>query len=205
MPDDVGGEPFPDDWEPDGDRGGADQDFASVVFDEDFVRSAKIHEPTAAERTRAAAQARAEAEEARAMARGPAAVDDGCDSYDGYLDRYGYGYGPDGQPYGFGPDYAYGYGYGYGPYGAHGGVLRPYRGRARWHRPVAWLLAVVMGVGMVALAFTAVYRGASDDRREQSPPPPASTGVGAGVGEGRSGPGAVSGGSLGGPPVVLAP
>ncbi|MEV8108097.1 hypothetical protein AB0Q97_38395, partial [Streptomyces sp. NPDC088135] len=62
MPDDVGGRPFPDGWEPDDDRGGADEDFASVVFDEDFVRAAEIHEPTAVERLLAAAQARAEAE-----------------------------------------------------------------------------------------------------------------------------------------------
>ncbi|MGW3628461.1 SCO2584 family spore wall biosynthesis protein, partial [Streptomyces sp. NPDC000880] len=57
MPDDVGGKPFPDGWEPDDDRGGADEDFASVVFDEDFVRAAEIHEPTAVERLLAAAQA----------------------------------------------------------------------------------------------------------------------------------------------------
>ncbi|MCB5164768.1 hypothetical protein LG634_07960 [Streptomyces bambusae] len=202
MPDDVGGKPFPDDWEPDDDRGGADQDFASVVFDEAFVRGARIHEPTADERVRAAAQARAEAEEARAVAGGRAAADEGPEGYDGYLDRYGYGYGPDGEPYGFGPDFAYGYGYGYGPYGAYGGSLRPYRGRARWHRPVAWMLAVVMGVGMVALAFTAVYRGASDDRRDQAPLP-ATTGIGTGPGnppesgKARGGPG--------GPPVVTAP
>ena len=58
-----------------------------------------------------------------------------------------------------------------GPYGRYGGVLRPYRGRARWHRPVAWLLAVVMGIGMVALAFSAVYRGASSEPRRQGPAP----------------------------------
>ncbi len=34
-----------------------------------------------------------------------------------------------------------------------------------------------MGIGMVALAFTAVYRGASSGNREQVPPPGASTGV----------------------------
>jgi hypothetical protein len=183
VPDDVGGKPFPDDWEPDDDRGGADQDFASVVFDEDFVRSAEIHEPTAAERVLAAAQARAQAEEARAVAAARAADDEfleAHDSYDGYLDRYGYGYGPDGDPYGFGPEYAHGYPYGgHGPYGVYGGTLRPYRGRARWLRPVAWMLAVVMGVGMVALAFSAVYRSATRDEA----PPPATTGVGDGRAE----------------------
>ncbi|WP_069172763.1 SCO2584 family spore wall biosynthesis protein [Streptomyces griseus] len=169
MPDDVGGRPFPDGWEPDDDRGGADEDFASVVFDEDFVRSAEIHEPTAVERLLEAAQARAEAEASRARS-GGAAMDD---------DLYDADYGPDGaygrdrgsgssydldEPYGDvdGPD---------GPYGRHGGALRPYRGTARWHRPVAWLLAVLMGIGMVALAFNAVYRGGAASRQEQVPSP----------------------------------
>ncbi|MBK6033475.1 hypothetical protein JHN57_34075, partial [Streptomyces sp. MBT59] len=80
MPDDVGGKPFPDGWEPDDDRGGADEDFASVVFDEDFVRSAPVHEPTAVERLLAAAEARAEADAARA--RRTRRADD---------DEYGYG------------------------------------------------------------------------------------------------------------------
>ncbi|MGW3802578.1 SCO2584 family spore wall biosynthesis protein, partial [Streptomyces clavifer] len=70
MPDDVGGRPFPDGGEPDDDRGGADEDFAAVVFDEDFVQSAEMHEPTAVERLLAAAQARAEAEAGRARAGG---------------------------------------------------------------------------------------------------------------------------------------
>ncbi|MFE7426606.1 MULTISPECIES: SCO2584 family spore wall biosynthesis protein [unclassified Streptomyces] len=165
MPDDVGGRPFPDGWEPDDDRGGADEDFASVVFDEDFVRAAEIHEPTAVERLLAAAQARAEAEASRSRA-GGGPLDD---------DFSGEGYGQDG-PYG-------GEGVSYdpldpdgGPYGRHGGALRPYRGSARWHRPVAWILAVLMGIGMVALAFGAVYRNASGNR--QNPvPPPATTGV----------------------------
>ncbi|MFI2782833.1 SCO2584 family spore wall biosynthesis protein [Streptomyces sp. ALB3] len=169
MPDDVGGRPFPDGGEPDDDRGGADETFASVVFDEDFVRSAEIHEPTAVERLLAAAQARAEAEASRARS-GGGALDD---------DHYDDGYGPDGaysreRAFGdFGdaddPDGAYEDED--GPYGRHGGSLRPYRGSARWHRPVAWLLAVLMGIGMVALAFSAVYRGAERDRQNRVPQP----------------------------------
>ncbi|MEV7108232.1 hypothetical protein [Streptomyces atroolivaceus] len=169
MPDDVGGRPFPDGWEPDDDRGGADDDFASVVFDEDFVRSAEVHEPTAVERLLAAAQARAEAEATRARS-GGGSLDD---------DHYDDGHGPDGA---YGRETAFGdfydpddpdgaYDDEHGPYGRHGGSLRPYRGAARWHRPVAWLLALLMGIGMVALAFTAVYRGASDDRQDQVPLP----------------------------------
>ncbi|MCM2576033.1 SCO2584 family spore wall biosynthesis protein [Streptomyces meridianus] len=156
MPDDVGGRPFPDGDEPDShSRGAADEEFASVVFDEAFVRSARIHEPTAAERSLQAAQARAEADAVGALsAPGPAE-----DEYPEELlppDIHGYG----------DPGYAAD-----GPYGPYGGALRPYRERIRWHRPVAWLLAVVMGIGMVALAFTAVYRGATNSRQTPSPPP----------------------------------
>lgn len=168
MPEDVGGTPFPDGWEPDDDhdRGVSDEEFASVVFDEAFVRAAVVHEPTAVERLLAAAQARAEASEAEAARR----------SAHGRGERYEDGYGPD-DPTGFGHD----------PelddlddteilegrYGAPG----TYGKQVRWHRPVAWLLALVMGIGMVALAFAAVYRSASSGGRDHPVPPPASTGL----------------------------
>ncbi|MFD0021408.1 hypothetical protein [Streptomyces sp. NPDC058382] len=170
MPDDVGGRPFPNGWEPDDDRGGADKDFASVVFDEDFVRAAFFHEPSAVERLSAAAEARAEAEAHRARSGGGPLDDELYD--DGYGPGGGYGGESDydDRP---GPDGDY---YESGPYGPHGGALRPYRGAARWHRPVAWLLALVMGIGMVALAFSAVYRNTSGDRQDQVPPP-ATSGV----------------------------
>ncbi|MFD6419523.1 hypothetical protein [Streptomyces sp. NPDC060194] len=178
MPEDVGGGPFPDGREPDDDqdRGGSDDEFATVVFDEDFVRGAEIHEPSAVERLLAAAQARAEAEAARARHRlGPPDDDHHDDALDGYETYGGYGsrsaYGRELEPYDedaeardaesrrdAGPH----------PYGP----LRPYRSGGRWHRPVAWALAVIMGVGMVALAFSAVYRGApgGEDPRRVSPP-----------------------------------
>ncbi|MEV5261026.1 hypothetical protein [Streptomyces anulatus] len=161
MPDDVGGKPFPDGWEPDDDRGGADEDFASVVFDEDFVRSAPVHEPTAVERLLAAAEA-----DAARTRRSRRADDDAYDPYGGprdYHDPQDLDYDP---RHGIGDD-----DFAPGPYGRHGGSLRPYRNSARWHRPVAWLLALVMGIGMVSLAFTAVYRGASNNRQDQVPPP----------------------------------
>ncbi|MEU4027909.1 hypothetical protein [Streptomyces anulatus] len=161
MPDDVGGKPFPDGWEPDDDRGGADEDFASVVFDEDFVRSAPVHEPTAVERLLAAAEA-----DAARTRRSRRADDDAHDPYGGprdYHDPQDLDYDP---RHGIGDD-----DFAPGPYGRHGGSLRPYRNSARWHRPVAWLLALVMGIGMVSLAFTAVYRGASNNRQDQVPPP----------------------------------
>ncbi|MGC2997464.1 hypothetical protein ACPF8X_03415 [Streptomyces sp. G35A] len=158
VPEDVGGTPFPDGWEPDDDhdRGVSDEEFASVVFDEAFIRAAEVHEPTAVERLLAAAQARAEAEARRARTRGER-YDDG---YGGY--RGGSGFDePDDAPdlLDEGDDSP-------GPYGK----------QIRWHRPVAWMLALVMGIGMVALAFSAVYRGASSHRQDQVPPP-ASTGL----------------------------
>ncbi|MFD4994531.1 SCO2584 family spore wall biosynthesis protein [Streptomyces buecherae] len=192
MPDDVGGKPFPDGDEPDDHHHGAAElgptspsagegdAFASVVFDEDFVRSAEVHEPSAVERMLAAAQARAEAEATRGGRRG--ARDD---------DPYDEGYGPDGE-FGHDPDDPrhdgrYGYGHAgddpdadeeFGPYGEYGDAGRPYRGHAHWQRPVAWVLAVLMGIGVVAMAFTAVYRGASGGGNRQDPsPPPASSEV----------------------------
>ncbi|MGW0417471.1 SCO2584 family spore wall biosynthesis protein [Streptomyces sp. NPDC003015] len=162
MPEDVGGTPFPDGWEPDDDhdRGVSDEEFASVVFDEAFVQAAVVHEPTAVERLLAAARARAEASEAEARRARPRA------------ERYDDGYGPGG--FGHDPelddlddtDILE------GRYGAPG----TYGKQVRWHRPVAWMLALVMGIGMVALAFTAVYRGASSGSRDRVPPP-ASTGL----------------------------
>ncbi|MFH8404950.1 hypothetical protein ACH4FX_09250 [Streptomyces sp. NPDC018019] len=176
MPDDVGGKPFPDGEEPDEhshpSHGAADEDFASVVLDEDFVRSARFHEPTAVERMLAAARARAEADAARG---GPGyGADPDADDPDA----------PDGRPRSPGrrhwrgsadadPD-AYGP---YGPYGPYGGALRPYRSSVRWHRPVAWVLALIMGIGLVALAFSAVFRGASGGRTQNPAPPPATSGV----------------------------
>jgi hypothetical protein len=173
VPDDVGGKPFPDGEEPDehhhGSHGKADEEFASVAFDEDFVRSARFHEPSAVERLLAAAEARAEAEAARS---GPGFGRDGADGLDPDADDYD----AHGDFGGHGDYDGYGEHGEYGPYGPYGGALRPYRSSARWHRPVAWVLAVVMGIGLVALAFSAVYRGASG--RNQSPaPPPASSEV----------------------------
>ncbi|MEU1649762.1 hypothetical protein ACH46N_09660 [Streptomyces pristinaespiralis] len=174
MPDDVGGKPFQDGGDPEDsvDRGGADEDFATVVFDEDFVRAAKIHEPSAVERLLAAAEARAEADAARSGTRGHSPDDDLYDSRHapGHR-RRGYDH-DDEDDEDAGPDGDWS-----GPYGRHGGALRPYRGTARWHRPVAWLLALLMGIGMVALAFTAVYRGASNSNRQDPVPQPVRTGV----------------------------
>ncbi|WP_151773194.1 SCO2584 family spore wall biosynthesis protein [Streptomyces abyssomicinicus] len=202
MAEDVGGTPFPDGGGPDDDqnRGTPDDEFAPVVFDEDFVRAAPVHEPTAVERLVAAAQARAEASEAeaarRARAGGPRPEDDRHDEAPRPDDlglahdplTHGHLAGdptrpgdPGGHPAGHvartgqdpsgpGPrggdaaaDFAPGL------FGRPGGSVRP----GRWHRPVAWVLALVMGMGMVALAFTAVQRGAAGQTGQV--PPPVST------------------------------
>ncbi|MFJ9035834.1 hypothetical protein ACIRF8_04500 [Streptomyces sp. NPDC102406] len=174
VPEDVGGAPFPDGWEPedDQDRGGWDEEFASVVLDEDFVKAAEVHEPTAVERLLAAAQARAEAQEAesrRARTRRATDNTDNTDSTDDFYGDGGDGHGLGGVP-----------GFGRVPHDADGLYEEELErdGRAgqhsllvRWRRPVAWALALLMGVGMVALAFTAVYRGASSGRQERVPPP----------------------------------
>ncbi|MEU6240869.1 hypothetical protein [Streptomyces sp. NPDC047024] len=167
VPEDVGGTPFPDGWEPDDDhdRGATDDEFASVVFDEAFVQAATVHEPSAVERLLAAAQARAEAFEAEAR-RAHASAERYDEVYG--TEHSGFGHDADDDPH-------EGYAPGDGP-----GFLGPYGKQIRWHRPVAWVLAVVMGVGMVALAFAAVYRGASSGTRDRVPAP-ASSGLGSGA------------------------
>jgi hypothetical protein len=161
VPEDVGGTPFPDGWEPDDDHdhGVSDEEFASVVFDEAFVQAATVHEPTAVERLLAAAQARAEASEAearRARAR--------SERYDDRYDSEGTDLSQDRDDDELDDTYVLGDGHG------------PFARQVRWHRPVAWVLAVVMGIGMVALAFAAVYRGGSSGTRDRVPAP-AATGV----------------------------
>jgi len=175
MPEDVGGTPFPDGGQPDDDhdRGVSDEEFASVVFDEAFVKAAAFHEPTAVERLLAAAEARAEAEAESRRTRPRADRPDRAGRHDD-------GFGPadpradnlddlddldDPEVLGarYGAPASYGF---YGTYGK----------QVRWHRPVAWILALVMGIGMVALAFTAVYRGSSSGGGRQQAPP-ASTGA----------------------------
>ncbi|WP_443047386.1 SCO2584 family spore wall biosynthesis protein [Streptomyces sp. KMM 9044] len=171
MPEDVGGTPFSDGGEPDDDhdRGVPDEEFDSVVFDEAFIGAALVHEPTAVERLLAAARARAEASEAEAHRTRPKTerYDDGYHGYGGrgrYDRRRGDGFEDLDDDTGTPED----------DYGITG---RPYGRPVRWHRPVAWVLALVMGIGMVALAFSAVYRGSSADNRQDPVPPPASTGL----------------------------
>jgi hypothetical protein len=124
-----------------------DDEFASVVLDEDFVRSALFHEPTARERMLAVAEGPVLPPGAPGRHRRPATVPELDEDTAADTDEL----------------YAAGH---------------PYRGSTtRWHRPVAWALAVVMGIGVVALTFAAVYRGASGGR-QPGPLPPSSGTVG---------------------------
>ena len=118
-----------------------DDEFASVVLDEDFVRSALFHEPTARERSLAVAEGPAlpPGWPGRRRTESEAAPELHDASVLGSDDLYAAGH--------------------------------PYRGAGiRWHRPVAWALAVVMGIGVVALTFAAVYRGAGGGRTPNTPP-----------------------------------
>ncbi|OIV37748.1 hypothetical protein BIV57_09230 [Mangrovactinospora gilvigrisea] len=149
MPDDTGGPAFREGPE----HGGADGEFeqsdelAAVVFDDAFVHAAAVHEPTADERIAAAV-------EARMRERPPAG--------DRLLGDIGFAAPPDGPHAGH-----------HGAAGAHAGALgescaaceaelrHGARTAARNHRMVAWVLAVVMGLGVLALAVSAVYRSTS--------------------------------------------
>ncbi|GAB3111105.1 hypothetical protein GCM10027160_12050 [Streptomyces calidiresistens] len=204
MPEDPTGPPFPDGEGPDSpDHGAADEAFDALVLDEAFVAAARVHEPSAAERSLDAALERAEREAARERAEpfpdgDPLVYDhpfaDPADPGAAFPDP------------GFGHTYGYGYGLGHGIFpdagnrtpGA-GGVGRPAggSGRARsggtpdaagvgprppepparwpgrWQRPVACVLAVVMGLSVIAFALVSIDRGAGRGEPAGEPAPPA--------------------------------
>ncbi|MGW6919404.1 SCO2584 family spore wall biosynthesis protein [Kitasatospora sp. NPDC054939] len=161
MAEDVGGLPYPDG----ADHGGADDEFATVVFDDAFVRSAAVHEPTAKERQLAAAEARFE----------PEAVSPGW----GYDAHAGDGLPLELRPYPRGLDEDRHYPdpwsapdraarrsrwgrvgrWGRAGYDPERAARGRYVAQQRWHRPVAWVLAVIMGVSLVAVAVAAIYQG----------------------------------------------
>lgn len=194
------GQPFEDGEDPK-EHGRADDAFASVVFDEAFVRAAEIHEPTAAERMLAAAQARAERESEE-----PPPTEEAHDlglTSPGHF-RLGWGFSEaerqeslDEPRFGGHPDDSYDGNAGfrderdYREYAAY----QEFRdsedtpgyggGQVRWYRPVAWVLAVVMGVGVVAMAFASLHRGGSSAERDDPNPPPATSEVDKGLGDAR--------------------
>ncbi|MDH6110496.1 hypothetical protein P3T36_003534 [Kitasatospora sp. MAP12-15] len=159
MAEDVGGSPYSDG----ADHGGADDEFATVVFDEAFVRCAAVHEPSARERQLAAAEARLEPDTVPGWSLEPA----GPDGYDGLpLELRPH-------PSGLDDDRIYTDPW-VGParpagrrratrwpgYGTRGALGRRQIAQQRWHRPVAWVLVILMGASLVAVAVAAVYRGA---------------------------------------------
>ncbi|MFF4651907.1 hypothetical protein [Streptomyces sp. NPDC001380] len=152
MPEDVGDSPYPDG----ADHGGADDAFAAVVFDEAFVRAATVHEPSAHERMLAAVEARLELE-ATGAGRAYGGADDPRDPADDGLPEELRPYRGDEDDLDWpGPAVHRSRLSGRRAPGPRG---RRASAHARWHRPVAWFLAVVMGLGVVAVAVAAVYRG----------------------------------------------
>ncbi|MFJ6215208.1 hypothetical protein ACIQGZ_18025 [Streptomyces sp. NPDC092296] len=169
MPDDVGGSPYPDG----ADHGGADDAFAAVVFDESFIRAATVHEPSAHERMLAAVEARLELE-ATGGGRVYGGADDGAEPVDDGLpeelrpyrgDAAGVHWGGSAYPVRSSR---------FGRPGRRGGRHAP--AHIRWHRPVAWFLAVIMGVSVIAVAVAAVYRGTGGGA--SSPPRPNTGNIG---------------------------
>lgn len=155
-----------------------------MVLDEAFVRSAAVHEPSARERQLAAAEARFEPETAgqgwgHDLPSG--GTGDGLPlelrPYPGGLDddrRYPDPWSGPGRTAGRRRAGRWGR---TGRWGRHAvyDPVRAARGRCvaqqRWHRPVAWVLAVIMGVSLVAVAVAAVYQGvgAAGGRSTQRP------------------------------------
>lgn len=158
MPDSRGPEPpdGPPEFGEDPDHAG--DELSSVVFDEHFVRAAKIHEPSALERLLAAAPPAGEVPDSADtperrdlgdLANGP------DDPFPLHEPRTSPGFRPDG-----------------GVPAAYGEFEEPPQGRSSWWRQsVAWVLALLMGIGVVAMAITAVAPG----RTGQTPPGPQPT------------------------------
>lgn len=159
MAEDVGGSPYSDG----ADHGGADDEFATVVFDEAFVRSAAVHEPSARERQLAAAEARFEPD-TTALARSyELTTGDGLPlelhPHPGGLDDdrlYPDPWSGPARAARAGRRARWGRSVRYEPTRRASGR---HVAQQRWHRPVAWVLAVVMGAGLVAVAVAAIYRG----------------------------------------------
>ncbi|MGW1994064.1 SCO2584 family spore wall biosynthesis protein [Embleya sp. NPDC001921] len=136
----------------------SEDELSSVVFDESFVRAARVHEPSANERGAAVDPAPTPTPAAPERTDKKAEQAERSDWFDDGA------YPPDGED----------------PWRARTvsssdpGPMLPHvptwfagepwaraaRG-ARWRRGVAWVLALLMGVGVVAMAVTAVYRSGS--------------------------------------------
>ncbi|RBM23648.1 hypothetical protein [Streptomyces sp. PT12] len=218
MPDDLGGLPFRDGEGPDSEeRRAADEAFASLVLDDDFVEAAEIHEPTAAERILFAAMERAESEAVAEFGlyyrdpdidpggadgltgfEGPDSPDpsdlfrpERADPFSGFDGEDPDGEDPDEEGRFDRSDYTRyttdepdgGEGAGLPPAFApappsppharsrppHWGTRGPGWRPARWQRPVACVLAMVMGISVIAFALIAVQRAGAVQSRDPGP------------------------------------
>ncbi|WP_338315980.1 hypothetical protein, partial [Streptomyces bohaiensis] len=201
MPDDVGGPPYPADGEgPESrDRGAADEAFAAVVFDDAFVEAARIHEPSARERLLYTGW---DPEADPGDGGDPPRTLLGGYRGGGPADPAGFdasgrppsGTRPGARPGGVGAPTTRGAGSspaagarrtpaavpGRSPggraAGRHNGSgpLAPAGRAGRWQRPVACVLAMVMGLSVVAFALIAVQRAGSTQRVDRPLTPPVS-------------------------------
>ncbi|MFE3200999.1 SCO2584 family spore wall biosynthesis protein [Embleya sp. NPDC055664] len=169
MPDSPGPE-FPDG--PDFPEFSEDE-LSSVVFDESFVRAARVHEPSANERGAAIDAAPTPTAAAPERTDRTAEQADRSDWFDDGT------YPPDGED----PWRARTVpGHDTEPMLPHvpawfaGEPWAKAARTTRWRRGVAWVLALLMGVGVVAMAVTAVYRSGSS----QGPTAPRQPSVGTG-------------------------
>jgi hypothetical protein len=156
----------------------SEDELSSVVFDESFVRAARVHEPSANERGAAVDPAPTPTPAA------PERTDkkvDRADRSDWFDDG---AYPSDGEDPWRARTMPV---HDHSPAPAHVPTWfasEPWARAARatrWRRGVAWVLAVLMGVGVVAMAVTAVYRSGSSQGPTSPAPQPS-------VGTGRSAP-----------------
>ncbi|NJQ06542.1 SCO2584 family spore wall biosynthesis protein [Streptomyces lonarensis] len=186
------------------DRGAADEAFADVVFDDAFVEAARIHEPSARERLLYAGwdpEADPGDDEQQPPGTllggygGGASFGPSGYGLPGRAAPYGPG-GPVARGKGLAAPTTRGSGSSPAAGSQPAGGADPARGRpprrrtgggpgvgglpgaggraGRWQRPVACVLAMVMGLSVVAFALIAVQRAGSAQRVDQPPTPPAS-------------------------------
>jgi hypothetical protein len=153
MPDDAGGPARPDG----ADHGESKEELDAPVFDDAFVNAACVHEPTADERIAEAVEARMREEPpGTRLLNGPGFSGPEIEPAEHPVelyDTFGVPHGADSYPDAdacsdAGADSELGF----------DSRRAASRQPARGHRMVAWVLAVIMGIGVLAMAVTAVYR-----------------------------------------------
>lgn len=153
----------------------SEDELSSVVFDENFVRAASVHEPSATERGAAIDSAPAPTSAAPERTDKKVERAERADWFDDGT------YPPDGEdPWRArtvsSPESLSQSAHAHAPTWFAGEPWARAARATRWRRGVAWVLAVLMGVGVVAMAVTAVYRSGSS----QSPGTPQNPSVDSG-------------------------